>query len=129
MLPLWQPGGDLDDSARAAWETVAYRIALGVELVGHLEPLVDGARLYVGFCAQSPELAELLRDAVLKENVGAAVARAHPGMEQEHACDVVLPCRPDTVEEEQKHAVLAAVKAAHAFFCAKPLPDSVIGGG
>jgi hypothetical protein len=123
MLPLWRPDGDLDHTARAAWETVAYRIALGVELVGHLEPLVDSERLYVGFCAQSPDLAELLCDAVLKENVGAAVARAHPGVAQEHACDVLLPCRPDAGDEDDKHAVLAAVKAAHAYFCARPLPD------
>lgn len=120
LLPLWQPDGDLDAAARAAWEAVAYRIALGVEIVGHLEPIVDPDRLQVGFCMRSPELAHLLCDAVLKENVGAAVARSHPGGTQEQACDVLLPCRPDSTDEEEKHAVLAAVKAAHAFFCAAP---------
>ena len=45
LLPLWQPGSDLGDAERAAWETPAYRMALGVELVAHLEPIVDSARL------------------------------------------------------------------------------------
>ena len=97
---------------------LAYRIALGVELVGHLEPVVDDERLYVGFCGHSPDLALLLKDAVLLENVAADVAKAHPGMEQDHACDVLLPCSPSATEDEVNHAVLAAVKAAHAFFCA-----------
>jgi hypothetical protein len=112
--------GSLDEAGRKAWRTLAYRIALGVELVGHLEPVVDDDRLYVGFCAHSPELAELLRGAVLLENVGATVAKAHPGMEQDCACDVLLPCSPLATDEEVNHAVLAAVKAAHAFFCAGP---------
>jgi hypothetical protein len=96
-------------------------VALGVELVGHLEPIVDTDRLYVGFCGHSAELAELLKEAVLRENVGAAVARAHPGMDQDAACDVILACRPNATDEEVNHAVLAAVKAAHAFFCGAPL--------
>ena len=106
---------------RDGWQTVAYRLALGVELVAHLEPIVDPDRSYVGFCAQSPKLAELLAGAVMRENVGAAVARAHPGMAQDAACDVVLACRPDATDEEVNHAVLAATKAAHAFFCSKPV--------
>jgi hypothetical protein len=100
---------------------MAYRLALGIELVAHLEPIVDTDRLQVGFCAHSPELAEMLAQAVLKENVGAAVARAHPGMEQDGACDVVLACRPDATDEEVNHAVLAGTKAAHAFFCNQPI--------
>lgn len=126
LLPLWTPDGPLDEEAHAAWRTLAYRIALGVELVGHLEPVVDEDRLYVGFCGRSAELAKLLRDAVQRENVDAAVAQAHPGMTQDEACDVVLPCRPDATPEEVEHAVLAAVKAAHAFFCAKPTSDAAM---
>ena len=91
-----------------------------MELVGHLEPIVDTDRLYVGFCGHSPDLAVMLKDAVLRENVGAGVAKAHPGMAQDDACDVILPCNPNATDEEVNHAVLAAVKAAHAFFCAKP---------
>lgn len=120
LLSLWRPGPDLSDAERTAWETPAYRVALGVELVAHLEPIVDSERLYVGFCVRSPELAELLAGAILRENVGAAPARAHPGMPQDLACDVILPCRPHTPDAEVDHAVLAATKAAHAFFCASP---------
>lgn len=111
---------DLDDETRQAWQRPAYRIALGVELVAHLEPIVDTERLYVGFCVESDELAALMVEAVLKENVGAAVAKAHPGRDQEHACDVILPCRPDATDKEVEHAVLGATKSAHAFFCAQP---------
>ena len=118
LLPLWTPAGPLDEAAARTWRTLAYRIALGVELVGHLEPVVDDERLYVGFCGHSPEVAALLKDAVLLENVDAALAKAHPSMEQDDACDVILPCSPDATEDEINHAVLAAVKGAHAFFCA-----------
>jgi hypothetical protein len=121
LLPLWTPDGELDEETRDSWRTLAYRVALGVELVGHLEPIVDADRCYVGFCGHSAELAEMLKDAVLRENVGAGVAQAHPGMTQDDACDVILACRPDATDEEVNHAVLAAVKAAHAFFCAKPV--------
>lgn len=120
LLPLWVPERDLDETARAAWRTSAYRIALGVELVAHLEPIVDPDRLAVGFCAASAELAELLARAIRRENVDAATARAHPGMTQESACDVILPCRPGATDEEIDHAVLAATKAAHAYFCGPP---------
>ncbi len=114
------PAPDLDEEARAAWRTNAYRVALGIELVAHLEPIVDPERLYVGFCAASAELAHLLAQAICRENVEAATARAHPGMTQESACDVILPCRPDASDEEVDHAVLAATKAAHAYFCGPP---------
>lgn len=127
-MPLWLPTPDLDAEARAAWRTNAYRIALGVELVAHLEPIVDPDRLYVGFCAASAELAELLAGAIRRENVGAAPARAHPGMAQDTACDVILPCRPDATDEEIDHAVLAATKAAHAYFCGPP-PERGTGAG
>lgn len=120
LLPLWAPTSDLDAETRAAWRSRAYRIALGVELVAHLEPIVDSDRLYVGFCAASAELATLLAQAIRRENVGAAPARAHPGMAQDTACDVILPCHPEATDEESDHAVLAATKAAHAYFCGPP---------
>jgi len=120
LLPLWVPPPHLGAEARAAWRTNAYRLALGVELVAHLEPIVDLDRLYVGFCVASAELAKLLAGAIRRENVDAATARAHPGMAQDSTCDVILPCRPDATDEEIDHAVLAATKAAHAYFCGPP---------
>jgi hypothetical protein len=120
MLPYWEPDVTLAAEARQEWCTRAYRVALGVELVAHLEPIVDEDRLLVGFCVRSSELAGMLVEAILRENVGARVARAHPGMEQEDACDVVLTCRPDAPEEEVKHAVVASTKAAHTYLCARP---------
>jgi hypothetical protein len=98
----------------------AYRLALGVEIAGHLDPLVDDARLWAGFCSHSAELAALLRTAIERENVGAAVAAAHPDGTARSACDVLLPCSPHATDEEIDHAVLAAVKAAHLYFCARP---------
>lgn len=121
MLPYWEPDLTIDPDARARWRTHAYRIALGVELVAHLEPIVDEERLRVGFCLRSEAMAGLLRDAILKENIGAEVFRAHPGMAQEEACDIVLTCRPDGDEEEVKHAVVASTKAAHLYLCARPV--------
>lgn len=117
LLPLWQPPAGIDEATRAAWLTRAYRIAIGVETVAHLEPIVDEERLVVGFCARSAELAGLMRDAILKENVGAAVAKAHPGMEQDDACDVILACHPDAEDEDTKHSVVATTKTAHVFMC------------
>lgn len=93
-------------------------IAIGVELVAHLEPILDLDALRVGFCCDSEDLAELLAERVRAENVGAAHCRAHPsGAAQAEACDVVLPCRPGASREEIDHAVLAAVKAAHGVLC------------
>lgn len=120
MLSFWEPDPALAHAARETWATAAYRIAIGVELVAHLEPIVDEERLLVGFCMRSAELAGFLVEAILAENVGARVARAHPGERQAQACDVVLPCRPDAPEEEVKHAVVATTKAAHVFMCAAP---------
>lgn len=117
LLPLWERSGDIDEATRRAWEPVAFRVALGVELVAHLEPIVDSGRLQTGFCVRSAELARLLATAVQEENVGARTGRAHPGMEQAEDCDVILACRPGAPDEEVNHAVLAATKAAHAFFC------------
>ncbi|MBI2759820.1 MAG: hypothetical protein HYX51_00130 [Chloroflexi bacterium] len=121
MLPLWDHDETVDAEVRGEWQMPAYRIALGVELVAHLEPIVDAERLYVGFCGHSGELAKMLVDAVLKENVGAGAAKAHPGMEQDEACDVILPCYPGMTDKNVDHAVLAATKAAHAFFCNQPI--------
>jgi hypothetical protein len=96
----------------------AQSIAIGVELVAHLEPVLDLDALRVGFCCDSEDLAELLAQRVRAENVDAVHRRAHPNAAgQEQACDVVLPCRPDATREEVDHAVLAATKAAHGILC------------
>lgn len=126
-LPLWQSAAPLDPESRGAWELAAYRIALGVELAAHLEPLLDTERLYVGFCSRSPSLARALQAAIQHENVDAALARAHPDQAQAEACDVVLPCRPGATSEEINHVVLAAIKAGHALLCGEPLPRDTSG--
>jgi hypothetical protein len=110
--------GPLPEAAFNAWQERAFRIALGVELVAHMEPIVDEERLLVGYCVGSPELAAQIVAAIALENVGAQVARAHPGEpDQPLACDVILPCRPEATDEEVEQAVLAAVKSGHALLC------------
>ena len=120
MLSLWRPNAELGATLRADWERAAYRIAFGIEFAGHLEPVLDTERLYTGFCAHSAEMADLLAGAIRRENVEADVVRAHPGASQESPCDVIVPCRPESTDEELDHAVLAAVKAAHVYFCSAP---------
>jgi hypothetical protein len=122
LLPYWEPDTALDSEARERWQDRAYRLALGIEVVAHLEPIVDEERLCAGFCVRSAALAEAMRDAILGENMGAIVARAHPGEhgEQTAACDVLLACHPDASDEDVKHGVVAATKTAHALLCALP---------
>jgi hypothetical protein len=118
MLPFWSPEGEIDAALRDAWKSRAYRLALGVEVVAHMEPIVDEELLRVGFCANSHELAQLMCASILKENVGAIVAKAHPGMAQEDACDVLLACTPHATDDEIKCCVVATTKTAHVFLCA-----------
>jgi hypothetical protein len=95
-----------------------WRIALGVELVAHLEPVLDTERCMVGFCAESEELAAEFITLVRTENLEARQARAHPGGgKQARACDVLLPCRPDATDAEVDNAIIAAVKASHTILC------------
>lgn len=118
MLPLWRPPDDPTDEQRRAWLEAGRRIATGVELVAHLEPILAVDELRVGFCCDSEELAAMIAERILTENVGAETCRAHPGgVNQNEACDVVLPCRPGASSEEIDHAVLAAVKASHGLLC------------
>jgi hypothetical protein len=89
-----------------------------VELVAHLEPILDLDALRVGFCCDSEELAATFVERICTENIEAERCRAHPGnADQPLACDVVLPCAPSFRQEEIDHAVLAAVKASHGIMC------------
>jgi hypothetical protein len=93
-------------------------IAIGVELVAHLEPILAIDELQVGFCCDSEELAEAFAERIEAENVAAERREAHPGgVNQQRACDVVLPCAPGFSREEIDHVVLAAVKASHGIMC------------
>ena len=93
-------------------------IAIGVELVAHLEPILALDELQVGFCCDSEELADAFVQRIEAENVGAERREAHPGgLNQSQACDVVLPCAPEFSREEIDHVVLAAVKASHGIMC------------
>jgi hypothetical protein len=102
----------------AAWRTAANSIALGVELVAHLEPILAPEAMLVGFCCDSEDLAGVFVERIEAENVGAECAAVHPGSAgQTRACDVVLPCAPGFTAEEIDHVVLAAVKASHGIMC------------
>jgi hypothetical protein len=118
LLPLWHANGPLSEGERAAWKAAGQSIALGVELVAHLEPILGLEELQVGFCCDSEDLAEVFVERIRAENVEAKRRRAHPGgVNQSRACDVVLPCSPEFTREEIDHAVLAAVKASHGIMC------------
>src|SRR5579885_2989536 len=107
LLPLWDLDGGLDPEAVRTWTDKAFRIALGVELVAHLEPILDEARYLVGFCAGAEEMARRLCAAILRENIGARVGRAHPDTaHQPLACDVLLPCSPWATDEAVEQSVL-----------------------
>jgi hypothetical protein len=122
LLPLWDLGDALDPETARVWTDKAFRVALGVELVAHLEPILDEARYVVGFCAGSEPMARRLCAAVLQENIEARVARAHPpgAAAQPLACDVLLPCSPWATDEAVEQSVLGAVKASHAVLCVRP---------
>jgi len=93
-------------------------VALGVELVAHLEPVLDPDRCRVGFCAESEELAAEFVKLIAVENMQARQGRAHPAAAaQRLACDVLLPLRPDAPEDEVDNAIVAAVKASHTILC------------
>jgi len=102
-------------------------VALGVELVAHLEPVLDIDRCRVGFCAESEELAAEFVKLIDVENLEARQRRAHPsGVAQRLACDVLLPLRPDAPDDEVDNAIVAAVKASHTILCPaglRPRPE------
>lgn len=60
-------------------------------------------------CAKDLRLAHQYVEAIRRENLEARVVEDGAG-----TVGVALPCRPDTTDEEIKHAVLSGVKAAHA---------------
>ncbi len=118
MLPFWDAGGAPAPATIAAWQIPGWRVALGVELVAHLEPVLAPERCLVGFCAESEDLAEEFVKLIQTENLDARRAKAHPdGLPQAVACDVLLPCRPNAPDSEVDNAVVAAVKASHTILC------------
>lgn len=124
MLSFWDGGPSPAQHIVEAWQLPGWRIALGVELVAHLEPVLSTERCQVGFCCESAELAEEFVKLIAVENLEARVARAHPNASQQtEACDVLLPCRPDAPESEVDNAIVAATKASHAILCPVELRD------
>ena len=111
-----------------AWQTGGWRVALGVELVAHLEPVLAVERCQVGFCCESADLAAEFVRLIALENLEARQASAHPaGGPQSGACDVLLPLRPDAADDEIDNAIVAAVKASHTILCPaglRPRPSS-----
>lgn len=102
-------------------------MALGVELVAHLEPVLDLERCRVGFCAESEELAAEFVRLIAVENLEARQGQAHPAeTAQLRACDVLLPLRPAAPDDEVDNAIVAAVKASHTILCPaglRPRPE------
>ncbi len=118
MLPFWDAGAVPSEATVNAWQLPGWRVALGVELVAHLEPVLSPERCLVGFCAESAELAGIFVALIRSENLEARQAMAHPGgMPQTAECDVLLPCRPEAPESEVENAIVAAVKASHTILC------------
>ena len=124
MLPFWDGGPSPDHQVVEAWQLPGWRIALGVELVAHLEPVLSTERCQVGFCCESEELAEEFVRLIAIENLEARTAKGHPNAgHQAEACDVLLPCRPEAPESEVDNAIVAATKASHAILCPVELRD------
>jgi len=101
---------------RARWLAAAERVATGLAELAHLDAFVDEAHGRVGFsCDGDLALAAAYETAIRGENVEACRVRpAVAGRPDLPADEVVLPCRPDTTDEEIRHAVLATLKASHA---------------
>jgi hypothetical protein len=124
MLLFWNGGPSPAQDVVEAWQLPGWRIALGVELVAHLEPVLSTERCQVGFCRESEELAQEFVRLIGIENLEARTAKAHPNASgQAAACDVLLPCRPDAPENEVDNAIVAATKASHAILCPVELRD------
>ncbi len=101
----------------ARWLAAAERIAAGIAELAHLDAFVDAAAYRVGFsCDGDVALAAAYVTSIARENVEARriAPVVGPGRSDRPADEVVLPCRPDTPDEEIRHAVLAALKASHA---------------
>jgi len=118
MLPFWDAGEAPNADVVSAWQTSGWRVALGVELVAHLEPVLTPERCQVGFCCESAELAAEFVKLIRTENLEARQAKAHPGGSAQHEeCDVLLPCRAEAPEDEVDNAIVAVVKASHTILC------------
>lgn len=118
MLPFWDAGTSPAPETVAAWQTGGWRVALGVELVAHLEPVLAVDRCLVGFCAESEELADEFVKLIQSENLDARRGKAHPnGMPQSRECDLLLPLRPEAPEDEIDNCIVASVKASHTILC------------
>jgi hypothetical protein len=118
MLPFFDAGDAPAAETVAAWQAQGWRVALGVELVAHLEPILDVEHCRVGFCAESEELARTFVDLIAVENLETRAAGAHPdGSNAGRACDVLLPLRPDAPDSEVDNCIVAAVKASHTILC------------
>jgi hypothetical protein len=95
-----------------------------VELVAHLEPILNVERCQVGFCVESEELAQTFVEMILAENLEARQAAGHPdGSNAGRRCDVLLPLRPAAPDSEVDNCIVAAVKASHTILCPAALMD------
>ncbi len=118
LLPFWNPDDAPLPETVSAWQTGGWRVALGVELVAHLEPVLAIDRCLVGFCAESDELADEFVRLIRIENLDARRGMAHPdGIDQDRECDVLLPLRPDAPDDEVDNCIVASVKASHTILC------------
>lgn len=112
-LVFWASEDPIDAEADAAWNRAAQRIVNGLVELGHLTSFIEPERRLVGFCAQAPAEAVRFAGFIADENVESHVVCGRPdGIGP--IDDVVLPCSPAATDEEIRHVVLAAVKAAHA---------------
>jgi hypothetical protein len=99
-------------------------VALGVELVAHLEPILNVDRCQVGFCVESEELAETFVGLIAVENMEARLAAAHPdGSNGGRRCDVLLPLPEVASDSEVDNCIVVAVKASHTILCPAELMD------
>lgn len=111
-----------------AWQAGGWRVALGIELVAHLEPVLALDRCQVGFCAESADLAKIFVDLIRVENLEARQASAHPdGSAAGVDCDVLMPLRPAAPDDEVDNCIVASVKASHTILCPAELRDKFKG--
>ena len=103
-------------------------MALGVELVAHLEPILNVDACQVGFCVESDELAETFVQLIAVENLEARAAAAHPdGSNVGRRCDVLLPLPPSATDAEVDNCIVVAVKASHTILCPAELVEKFKG--
>lgn len=124
MLPFYDAGPTPAPETAAAWQASGWRVALGIELVAHLEPILALDRCQVGFCAESEDLAKVFVDLIAAENLEARQASAHPdGSSAGVRCDVLMPLRPAAPDDEVDNCIVASVKASHTILCPAELRE------